>query len=112
MEASKFSAPLTRARATLKVVSTGWYNKYAGPDFQYAQLVLDDLRWSGAVELHLRSSDWYRHGHQKDPAYDNVILHVVWEDDVEVCRNDGSLLPTLVLKKVVPELLNRLHYIF
>jgi len=105
----KFSFPSTTQQGQqLEVLATGWHNKYAGPDFSHAQIVIDDLRWAGAVEIHLRSSDWYRHGHQQDPAYDNVILHVVWEDDVEVCRNDGSLLPTLVLKtKVRPELLER-----
>ena len=105
----KFSFPTTTQQGQqLEVLATGWHNKYAGPDFSHAQIVIDDLRWAGAVEIHLRSSDWYRHGHEQDPAYDNVILHVVWEDDVEVCRNDGSLLPTLVLKtKVRPELLER-----
>ena len=105
----KFSFPLTTQQGQdIEVLANGWHNKHAGPDFSDAQILLDDLRWAGAVALHLRSSDWYRHGHQHDPAYDNVILHVVWEDDIEVCRNDGSLLPTLVLKsQVSPELLDR-----
>ena len=105
----KFLFPLTTQQGQqLDVLATGWHNKYAGPDFSHAQILLDDLRWAGAVELHLRSSDWYRHGHQYDSTYDNVILHVVWEDDIEVCRNDGRLLPTLVLKsRVLPELLER-----
>ena len=110
----KFSAPLyTQQNQALAVVSTGWHNHHAGPDFQQAQLVLGDLHWAGAVELHLKSSDWYRHRHEKDAAYDNVILHVVWEDDVEVCRSDGSILPTLVLQTIVPlELLERYNSIF
>ena len=104
-----FLLPLTTQQwQQLDVLATGWHNKYAGPDFSHAQILLDDLRWAGAVELHLRSSDCYRHRHQYDSTYDNVILHVVWEDDIEVCRNDGRLLPTLVLKsRVLPELLER-----
>ena len=110
----KFSAPLyTQQNQALAVVSTGWHNHHAGPDFQQAQLVIGDLHWAGAVELHLKSSDWYRHRHEKDAAYDNVILHVVWEDDVEVCRSDVSILPTLVLQTIVPlELLERYNSIF
>ena len=63
--------------------------------------MVGDLKWIGSVEIHLKSSDWYRHNHQQDQNYDTVILHVVWEDDIEVCREDGSVLPTLVLKHIV-----------
>ena len=110
----KFPFTLTTHQGqNLEVLASGQQNKYAGPDFLYAQIVLDELHWAGAVELHLRSSDWYRHGHQHDPAYDNVVLHVVWEDDIEVCRNDGSPLPTLVLHSIVlPELLERYNTAF
>ena len=85
----------------LQVIHPGFHNKYDGPDFKQAQLLVGALKWVGSVEVHLKSSDWYRHNHQLDQNYDTVILHVVWEDDVEVCREDGSVLPTLVLKHLV-----------
>jgi hypothetical protein len=51
--------------------------------------------WNGLVEVHLKSSDWYRHNHHLDPNYENVILHVVWERDVEVAYPNGKNIPTL-----------------
>lgn len=110
----KVSAPLiTEQGYLISVFKPGSHNKHGGPDFEFAELILNDLRWVGAVEIHLRSSDWYRHGHHNDPAYDAVILHVVWEDDVEVCRNDGTLMHTLTLKKVVPTaLVDRYQFTF
>ena len=59
--------------------------------------------WAGNVEMHLRSSDWYWHQHEKDPNYDNVILHVVWEHDADIFRRDHSIVPTFVLKDRVNE---------
>lgn len=85
----------------LQVIHIGFHNQHHGPDFKEAQLIVGDLKWIGSVEIHLKSSDWYRHNHQQDENYDTVILHVVWEDDIEVCREDGSVLPTLVLKNLV-----------
>lgn len=57
--------------------------------------------WAGNVEIHLKSSDWYVHGHEKDPNYNNVILHVVWEDDAKILRSDNSEIPTIELKKYI-----------
>ncbi len=87
----------------LQVIREGFHNQNEGPDFLNAELVIGDLRWVGSVELHLKSSDWYRHRHQQNKAYDNVILHVVWEDDIAVFNADGSRLPTLVLSDLVPK---------
>jgi len=65
----------------------------------------------GHVEIHQKSSDWHQHQHQKNPAYNNVILHVVWHDDMKICTNSGELVPTLVLKNIVEEeLLGRYHF--
>lgn len=86
----------------LNVVETGWYNTDAGPDFFSGKVVVEDVLWSGNIELHVKSSDWYVHKHHHDKAYDNVVLHVVYEHDKEVFVN-GRKLPTLVLKPFVDE---------
>lgn len=83
------------------MIHIGTHNQHDEPDFKEAQLIVGNLKWIGSVELHLKSSDWYRHNHHQDQNYDTVNLHVVWEDDIEVCREDGSVLPTLVLKNLV-----------
>ena len=85
----------------ITVVRPGIHNQNDGPDFLQAELKIGELYWAGSVELHLKSSDWYRHQHQLDKAYDTVVLHVVWEDDIEVCLASGSLLPTLVLSNYI-----------
>lgn len=80
---------------TIQVLHSGHLNHNAGPDFLNARLRIGDLEWAGNVELHLKSSDWYAHGHHNDPAYENVLLHVVFEDDRPVEDNNGKVLPTL-----------------
>lgn len=86
----------------LILLQTGIHNtSQSGPDFFNAVLIINDQKWAGNVEIHKKSSDWYVHHHQKDKAYDNVILHVVWEDDVGVYRNDNTVIPTLQLSDFV-----------
>lgn len=85
----------------LRVITPGIHNTDAGPDFFNAKVQLDDITWVGNVEIHGRSSDWLRHGHDTNPAYDSVILHVVGEADTPVRRTDGSLIPQVVVR--VPE---------
>lgn len=85
----------------VEIVHVGQYTQLAGPDFFNAQIVIDGQKWAGNVEIHLKSSDWYVHHHEQDSAYDNVILHVVWEHDVEIYREDNNVIPTLELKKYV-----------
>ncbi|MBO4564485.1 MAG: DUF2851 family protein [Bacteroidaceae bacterium] len=82
----------------IEVVSVGRHNSDAGPDFVGAQLKIGGVMWAGNVEIHLRSSDWYRHHHDTDAAYDNVILHVVSEADCEVKTSKGLLIPQLKLE--------------
>ena len=97
----------------ITVVRPGIHNQNDGPDFLQAELKIGKLHWAGSVELHLKSSDWYRHQHQLDEAYDTVVLHVVWEDDIEVCLANGSLLPTLVLSNYIPQdEVDKLHRYF
>lgn len=85
----------------LNVIHPGYSNQYGGPDFEHAQLFINNLRWIGSVEIHLKASHWYAYHHESDQSYDNVILHVVWEDDVEVCYPNGNRLPTLELQQLV-----------
>ena len=80
------------------LLDTGRANMNSGPDFFNSKLKIDDQLWAGNVEIHLKSSDWYLHNHQQDPAYDNVILHVVWEHDADIFRKDNSSLPVIELK--------------
>lgn len=90
----------TTAGEQLQVLQVGQPNKHAGPDFFNAKVVVAGTTWSGNVEIHLRSSEWIGHGHEQDQAYNNVILHVVFEDDLPVKRADGSAMPTLELKSI------------
>lgn len=79
----------------------GLYLGTEGPDFFNAQIYIDKQLWAGNVEMHVNASDWYAHHHEIDPAYDNVILHVVWNNDLSVLRSNGTQIPTLVLKDFV-----------
>ena len=90
----------------LTIVNSGQYLQLAGPDFFNAQIVIEDQKWAGNVEIHIKSSDWYAHHHERDAAYENVILHVVWEHDTEIFRKNNTEIPVLELKKYVsPEVL-------
>lgn len=84
----------------LEVLNTGWYNVDSGPDFFNGMIKVDGIVWSGNIEMHLNSSDWFRHQHHHDHAYDNVVLHVVFNHDQEVCIN-GIEIPTLSLKDAI-----------
>ncbi|WP_418603089.1 DUF2851 family protein [Hwangdonia sp.] len=82
----------------VSIVSVGQHNRNSGPDFFNAQLKIDDQLWAGNVEIHIKSSDWFLHNHEQDKAYDNVILHVVWEHDTNIYRKNNTAIPTLELK--------------
>ncbi|MFN7045594.1 MAG: DUF2851 family protein [Flavobacterium sp.] len=86
---------------SIQILNSGQYLQLAGPDFFNAQLVIGNQKWAGNVEIHLKSSDWYVHNHEKDSNYDSVILHVVWEYDVPVFRKDNSEIPTVELKEYI-----------
>lgn len=74
----------------IEIVNPGMHNLDAGPDFSAAIIRTDEAEWSGNVEIHVKASDWMRHGHHRDKAYDSVILHVVGVSDASVKRSDGS----------------------
>ncbi|EJL60284.1 DUF2851 family protein [Flavobacterium sp. CF136] len=85
----------------ITIINTGNYLELAGPDFFNAQIKIGNQKWAGNVEIHLKSSDWYVHNHEKDSAYENVILHVVWEHDAEIFRQNNTEIPVLVLKDYI-----------
>ncbi|HNW49454.1 MAG TPA: DUF2851 family protein [Prolixibacteraceae bacterium] len=87
----------------VEIINPGKLNTDAGPDFFNASIRIGDTLWAGNVEIHLRSSDWLLHGHQNDLSYNNVILHVVLENDKEVFLFNGSPIQTLILP-VKPEI--------
>lgn len=79
------------------VLDPGLLNTGAGPDFFNAKLRIADRMWAGNVEIHVRASDWHRHGHDGDSAYDSVVLHVVENSDTRICRSNGETIPQLVM---------------
>lgn len=87
----------TSSGEPVTVIDTGRHNRDAGPDFFNAKVKIGDKMWCGNVEIHVRASDWNRHGHRSDPAYDNVILHVVQYDDSPVATASGRTLPQVTL---------------
>jgi hypothetical protein len=100
-KAFRTSSLKTTKDERVAIKNLGQHNFNSGPDFFNAQLSIDNQIWAGNVEIHLKSSDWYVHNHEVDKAYDNVILHVVWEHDTEIFRKDNSEIPTLELKHYV-----------
>lgn len=89
---------------SLQLIHRGIHNHHSGPDFMEAKIKIGNTVWAGQVELHVHSGDWFLHQHEKDRAYDNVILHVVYFDDKEVAIR-GQKLPVLVLNGRIPPLL-------
>lgn len=90
---------VTTAGEHIEVFHPGIKNSHSGPDFSNARVRIGQLEWRGSVEIHINASGWHAHHHDDDPAYENVILHVVWEDDKPIVRLDNSPMPTLELKK-------------
>ena len=99
-----FGDMVTTHGEKVEVMSVGMHNSDGGPDFIGARLKIGGVEWAGNVEIHMRSSDWYRHHHDTDAAYDTVVLHVVGEADREVYTHSGVCLPQLVLR--VPDEVN------
>ena len=91
----------TTSQESIILKTVGLPNVNSGPDFFNAQLSIGTQMWAGNVEIHVKSSDWYVHHHETDAAYDSVILHVVWEHNIDVFREDNSPIPTLELKNYV-----------
>lgn len=82
----------------LKIIHPGLINSHAGPDFSQVRILVNNTLWVGCAEVHVRASDWHRHGHHRDKAYNNVVLHIVYDDDAEVYRSDGTVPHTLKIQ--------------
>lgn len=97
--------PLKELKTTtgqqVEVIDTGLANTDAGPDFFNAKLKLDGVLWIGNIEIHERSSDWFKHGHHADASYNSVILHIASEIDTEISRSNGERIPQIQL--ICPE---------
>lgn len=91
----------------VEIIKTGEYNFDSGPDFSNAHIRINGILFVGNIELHYSSSEWQKHKHHKDNAYNNVILHVVFEHDSEVKNANGMKPPTLQLKhRILPYVIN------
>lgn len=87
----------------IQIINYGTQNHDSGPDFFNSRIIIDDLEWSGNVEMHVYASDWNKHNHSADPAYNNVILHVVFEADEDIFDQNGRLLHCLEMKSLIPD---------
>src|SRR5436189_490718 len=85
---------------TVQVITPGQYNTNQGPDFAQAKIKIGDTTWAGTVELHTRTSEWNKHDHHHDSNYNNVVLHVVWENDTT-----SNNIPVIELRERVPKIL-------
>lgn len=88
----------------LTVLYQGHWNRHSGPDFLEARLRIGRELWVGSVEIHIKASDWRRHRHTGDPSYNNVVLHVVHENDEPLVNDAGQEVPTLELKGLLDDL--------
>ena len=86
---------------TISILHPGYYLETAGPDFFNAQIIIANQKWAGNIEIHVKSSDWYLHNHERDTAYNNVILHVVWEHDSDVFAPNNQEIPVVELRNYV-----------
>lgn len=81
----------------VRIIDPGLHNTDSGPDFFNAKISIDGHLWAGDVEIHVKASDWHRHHHDGDPAYDSVILHVVDRDDAAISRSNGEVIPQMLM---------------
>ncbi|UII32844.1 DUF2851 family protein [Fulvivirga ulvae] len=97
------SALSTTDGAKVNIIYPGMHNTDAGPDFKEAIIQIGNIEWRGHVELHIHSADWTYHKHHTDTAYNNVVLHVVWQSNQEAKRADGTILPVIELQGLIDE---------
>jgi len=103
---------LSQSGEPIRVLEVGMPNRDAGPDFLFAKIRIGQTDWVGHVEIHVDAKDWERHGHGQDPAYNNVVLHIIWQNEYTTNRQDGTTIPTLNIQPYVDmNLLYRYHEI-
>lgn len=88
---------------SVEIIHFGKWNTNAGPDFLLASIKINNLILSGNIELHVKSSDWIFHNHSGDPNYQNIILHVVFQNDIVIEEFNDKKIPTLELKNYIDE---------
>lgn len=92
---------ITERGEHIEIIHPGEYNKTSGPDFLNARVRIGGTLWIGHVEIHVKSSDWKRHGHEKDERYQNVILHVVFDNDADIWLKRPGDLQVLVIHSLI-----------
>ena len=85
----------------VQILKIGIHNHNAGPDFLNGKARIGNTEWNGHIEFHLKSSDWNNHKHQEDARYNNVILHVVYDDNKQVLKENGHQIPTLEIQHLI-----------
>ena len=98
-----FNSLLTVSGEPISIIDFGMHNHDAGPDFLNAKIKIGNQIWIGHVEMHTTTSEWTNHKHHFDPAYNSVILHVVYENNAIVKTQSGQTIPTLILKNRIEE---------
>lgn len=101
---------ISQDRDKIEVINFGQHNTDAGPDFFNGKVKVGNTTWAGNIELHINSSDWIKHNHQDDKAYDNVVLHVVYNNDKDILDKEGNVIPTLELKGLINQNLITKHH--
>ena len=94
---------------TIEIIEIGQHNTNAGPDFLNAKIKIGKILLVGNIEMHLRSSEWIKHKHQDDLAYQNVILHVVLVEDEIIFHENKSRIPCLELRSRIPPRLSKTY---
>lgn len=96
----------------IEIISIGEHNQDSGPDFFNSKVKINDIVLAGNVEIHIKTSDWLKHNHQQDKAYDNIVLHVVYEHDKELSQNEKFNVSILELKNYIkPSLLEQYNHL-
>src|SRR6218665_3021377 len=94
---------MTRSGNEVAVINPGTLNRHSGPDFFNAQIRIGGVVLAGNIEVHLKTSDWLRHRHEQDRSYDHIILHVVYEHDIDLAQNTRHEVEVLELKALIAE---------